>query len=96
MVICGNTDCKSRASFGYNNEQKFCSKHKESDMENNRHAKCEFQSCKKLPSFGIEKATHCSEHKSEEMEYLTTKKCEVSGCKIYFYKKILLKIIFIL
>lgn len=82
MVICGNTDCSSRASFGYNNEQKFCGKHKESDMKNNRHTKCEFLGCKKLPSFGIKKPTHCSEHKTDEMEHLTTKKCEISGCKI--------------
>lgn len=82
MVICGNTDCKSRASFGYNNEQNFCSKHKEKDMENNRMTKCEFLGCKKSPSFGIEKSTHCLEHKTEEMKHLNSKKCEISGCEI--------------
>jgi len=81
MVICNNTDCKSRASFGYNNLQTFCGKHKEPDMQNNRHAKCLFENCKKSPSYGIEKSTHCLEHKTEEMEHLTSKKCEFSGCR---------------
>lgn len=82
MTICNNPDCNSRASFGYNNEQKFCGDHKEKDMTNNRHAKCAFPDCKKLPSFGIEKVTHCLEHKSDKMEHLGTKKCKIFGCKI--------------
>lgn len=81
MVICNNTDCKSRASFGYNNFQTFCGKHKEPDMQNNRHAKCLFENCKKLPSYGIEKPTYCLEHRTDEMEHLTSKKCESNGCK---------------
>lgn len=82
MAICKNIDCKSRASFGYNNEQKYCGKHKETDMTNNRHAKCQQENCNKLPSFGIEKTTHCLEHKTEEMEHLGTKKCCHPDCKI--------------
>lgn len=82
MVICSNIDCNSRASFGYNNEHKFCGKHKEKDMQNNRHVKCLFKNCKKLPSFGIEKPTHCLEHKTDQMIHLNSKKCEFIGCKV--------------
>jgi EsV-1-7 cysteine-rich motif len=82
MAICKDNNCKSRASFGYNNEQKYCSQHKEKDMTNNRMTKCGFSGCNKGPSYGIKKATHCLEHKSDEMYHLNSKKCEISGCNI--------------
>src|SRR6476660_603304 len=81
MVICNKIEFKSLKSFCYNNFYTICRKHNDNDMQNNRHDKCMFKSCKKLPSYGIEKSTHCLEHKTEEMEHLNSKKCEFSGCK---------------
>lgn len=82
MVVCHDINCSSRASFGYDNLQIFCGKHKEKDMQNNRHAKCASENCNKLASYGIERSTHCLEHKTDEMTRLNSKICEFDGCKI--------------
>ena len=85
-TLCSYLNCKTRASYGNNNNKNiFCSEHKSSDMFLSHKIICEFQTCKIEPSFnfsGEKKGRFCNKHKLDDMVDVTHKKCKFLNCKI--------------
>ena len=80
--------CKTRANYGKEGEKKCrCVKHKDENMIDVSHKKCEFNGCKTRPTFGIEKATHCVLHKDENMKNILDKKCAMQLCDTIIHGK---------
>ena len=98
-IIDSDTDerCQKFASFGLENNKsvRYCSTHKEKDMEDIVNPKCSFKdengnSCKIRPYFGKigdKKASYCGKHKLDGMENIISKTCifkdeNGNSCKI--------------
>jgi hypothetical protein len=78
--------CGIKAIYNFEGEKNAicCYKHKEVNMINIKHKKCETKGCKKYPVFNFEGKTtpsFCSEHKEVNMIDIKNKKCETKGCK---------------
>lgn len=62
----------------------FCSAHKHPGMVNVKGKKCQFDGCKKTPTFNMEGETagmFCVEHKQPGMVDVKHKMCQSVGCK---------------
>jgi len=78
--------CGIMAIYNFEGEKNAicCSKHKEINMIDVKHKKCEIKGCKTRPTFnfdGEKTPRFCSDHKEVNMMDIKTKKCEIKGCK---------------
>ena len=78
--------CGIKAIYNFEGEKNAicCYKHKEVNMINIKHKKCETKGCKKYPVFNFEGKTtpsFCSEHKEDGMVNVTSNRCESDGCE---------------
>jgi hypothetical protein len=78
--------CKYVAQFNIDgeNQGRFCSQHKNPEMIDIKHRRCEFEGCMNIPSYKLETDTSCrccSLHKLDRMINGRHPKCKFEGCE---------------
>jgi hypothetical protein len=83
---CTFGGCNLRPNFGkVGSSSERCSKHKEKDMIELGHKKCEAENCDAinlLYDINGGKGSFCIKHKTDEMIDVKSKRCEAEGCEI--------------
>ena len=78
--------CLKHTSFGIEGESmaRFCVDHKQPDMVDIRHERCQFPSCRKQPSYTLEgesKPRFCVDHKQLDMINVKNERCQFPSCR---------------
>jgi hypothetical protein len=83
MPKCSGPECTKEAIFGLSktDKNKYCKKHKTSEMTDVVNKKC--LSCNKIPLFnfkGLKERLYCNEHKQPNMVNIVHRTCKEGDC----------------
>ena len=82
--MCIYAECKRTSMYNFEGHKAlYCSSHKQSEMVNVHHKKCNFSGCRKIPTCnfkGETKGLYCFEHKIDKMINIKDKKCIFEDC----------------
>lgn len=84
--ICIQSDCKVRASYGYDGENmSHCKQHMSEGMIDLNARKCSIEGCNIQPVFGFEneRAERCATHRETSMIDVRGMICEIDDCNIH-------------
>ena len=85
IKICIYLDCNTRCNYNFNGlPASYCASHKQPQMIDVNHVKCDFIGCSLLPYYNFEgntKGVYCLSHKEPTMINVVSKRCVVENCQ---------------